>query len=108
MDQILIEAKHLSETSAAAGQPNVTPRAARRIRTRYHQTLNVALHLLPDGPPPPRRHTAGKHGNNRLDALRQLFTTGPGSHPNQPAPEQLQHPSDGGSTPAHFRAPTEA
>jgi len=22
-------------------------------------------------------HAAGKHGNNRLDALRQLFTTGP-------------------------------
>jgi len=59
MGQILIEAKHLSETSAAAGQPNVTLRAARRIRTRYHQTLDVALHLLPDGPPPPRRHTGG-------------------------------------------------
>ena len=59
MGQILIEAKHLSETLAAAGQPNVTPRAARRIRTRYHQTLDVAIHLLPDGPPPPRRHTGG-------------------------------------------------
>ncbi len=159
MGQILIEAKRISETAAADGQPKVSAGAARRIRTRYHQTLDIALHLLPEGPPPPRRHTngwttaerdawnlasrmrrdadqvlrllddtrvpfdnnqaerdlrmikihdkisgcfrsltnaeayaatrsylqtAGKHGTNRFDALRQLFTTGPWIPP-QPA-----------------------
>ncbi len=59
MAQILIDAKRTSETAAGAGQPKVPARAAKRIRTRYHQTLDVALHLLPDGPPPPRRHTGG-------------------------------------------------
>jgi len=159
MAQILIEAKRTSETAAHGGQSVVASRAARRIRTRYHQTLDIALALLPPGRPPPRRHTggwttaqrdawnlatrmrndadqvlrllddtrvpfdnnqaerdlrmikihdkisgcfrsltnaeayaatrsylqtAGKHGTNRFDALRQLFTTGPWIPP-QPA-----------------------
>jgi transposase len=152
MTEILLAAKAASETAAAAGRRKVPAANAARLRARYHATLDIALALLPPGPPPRRRHqcpwnihqraawnlasrlrddadqvlrllddsrvpfdnntaeralrmmklhdkisgtfrsdtgaaafatirsyiqTAALNGHNRLDALRQLFTTGP-------------------------------
>ena len=152
MIEVLLDAKHASESAAAAGKPWVAGRRAAALRSRYHATLDAALALLPPGPPPRRRHhgvwnvrqraawnlatrmrddadqvlrllddtrvpfdnntaeralrmvklhdkisgtfrsddgaqafatvrsyiqTAALNGRNRLDALRQLFTTGP-------------------------------
>jgi transposase len=55
----LLDAKRASEAAAAAGQPAVDVATANAIRGRYHDTVDVALHLLPAGAPPPRRHRGG-------------------------------------------------
>lgn len=59
MIKILLEAKTVSETAAAAGRPAVDPDVAATLRGRYHATLDVAFALLPAGSPPPRRHRGG-------------------------------------------------
>ncbi|MGH9286603.1 MAG: IS66 family transposase, partial [Acidimicrobiales bacterium] len=56
MIAVLLDAKAASEAAAAAGNPKVAARKAAALRTRYHDTLDVALALLPQGPPPRRRH----------------------------------------------------
>ncbi|HVC69812.1 MAG TPA: IS66 family transposase [Acidimicrobiales bacterium] len=59
MISVLLEAKAASEQAAAAGLPRVRHRRANAIGQRYHDTLDAAFALLPDGPPPARRHTGG-------------------------------------------------
>jgi transposase len=59
MIKILLDAKAVSETAAALGQPAVDPAVAAALRGRYHATLDVAFALLPAGKPPPRRHRGG-------------------------------------------------
>ncbi len=55
--QILLEAKGHSEAAAAAGKRKGPAAKARRIRTRYTHTLDVAFTTVPAGCPPPRQHT---------------------------------------------------
>lgn len=59
MTRILLDAKAASEAAAEAGRARVAPKKAAAIRGRYHATLDVAFALLPEGPPPPRRHRGG-------------------------------------------------
>jgi transposase len=59
MREVLLDAKHASEQAAQAGLGPVDRTIARRIRCRYGRALRLAFSLLPDGPPPPRRHTGG-------------------------------------------------
>jgi transposase len=59
MAGVLIDAKLAAEAAADAGKPKVHARRANVIRRRYHDTLDVAFALLPDGPPPPRKHRGG-------------------------------------------------
>ena len=56
---VLLDAKRASETAAAAGRGSVEDDLAAAIRARYHATLDVAFALLPDSPPPRRRHSGG-------------------------------------------------
>ncbi len=69
---ILLEAKLASETAADAGQPKVPARKANSIRRHYHDTLALALALLPSGPPPRRRHQG--HWNIHQRAAWNLAT----------------------------------
>jgi transposase len=50
--QILHQAASHARTAAAANKTKVPRAKARRIRTRWAQTLAVAYHSLPAGPPP--------------------------------------------------------
>ena len=59
MIAVLLDAKAASEHAAERGQPRVDTRTARALRRRYHQTLDQAFSLLPDGRPPQRRHRGG-------------------------------------------------
>jgi transposase len=59
MTEVLLAAKHASETAAAAGRPRVGTRRAKTIRARYHAALDAAFATLPAGPPPRRRHQGG-------------------------------------------------
>jgi hypothetical protein len=59
MIAVLVDAAQTAEDAAHAGQPAVDARTARRLRRRYHDCLNHALSLLPEGSPPPRRHRGG-------------------------------------------------
>jgi transposase len=56
MTEILLAAKAASQIAAAAGRGKVPAAKAARLRARYHATLDIALALLPPGPPPRRRH----------------------------------------------------
>jgi transposase len=59
MIAVLLDAKTASETAAAAGQATVDRRTARAIRRRYQACLDKAFAVLPDSPPPRRRHQGG-------------------------------------------------
>jgi transposase len=56
MTGVLLDAKAASEHAAANGAGTVDAKVARALRRRYHRTLDNAFSLLPDGPPPRRRH----------------------------------------------------
>lgn len=61
-DQItraLLAAKKASEEAAATGLAAVPTTIAEIIRRDYHDALDVAFVLLPDGAPPPKRHKGG-------------------------------------------------
>ena len=68
MTGVLLAAKAASERAAEAELAAVDRNVARRIRRRYHNTLDLAFSLLPEGPPPRRRHTGGW-----TDAQRKAF-----------------------------------
>lgn len=57
MTAVLLDAKAVSESAAAAGRKKVAARTAAKLRARYDAALTEAFRLLPDGPPPPRRHS---------------------------------------------------
>jgi transposase len=59
MAGVLLDAKDASERAADAGLAAVDVKVARRIRRRYHKSLDLAITLLPAGAPPRRRHTGG-------------------------------------------------
>ncbi len=59
MIEVLLAVKAASETAAAKGRPAVAPATAKKLRSRYHATLDDALTLLPEGPKPRRRGTGG-------------------------------------------------
>jgi transposase len=59
MVKVLLDAKTASEKAAADGLSQVPRRKANALRARYAEALDVAVFLLPDGPPPRRRHTGG-------------------------------------------------
>jgi transposase len=57
MTKVLLDAKQASEDAAQAGLAAVDGKVVRRVRRRYHQTLDLVFSLLPEGPPPRRCHT---------------------------------------------------
>jgi transposase len=59
MTATLLMAKAASEEAADAGKARVPASKAREIRRRYDECLDHAFSLLPDGPPPRRRHRGG-------------------------------------------------
>jgi len=59
MITVLLDAKTASETAADQGLAAVEAALAAALRSRYHDTLDVALFLLPDGPKPRLRHQGG-------------------------------------------------
>jgi len=59
MVKVLLDAKAASKAAAEAGLKRVASRQANRIVARYHEALDVAFALLPEGPPPRRRHRGG-------------------------------------------------
>jgi transposase len=59
MRRVLRDSKAASEHALAAGLDRVPRREANRIVTRYHDALDVAFALLPEGPPPRRRYRDG-------------------------------------------------
>jgi transposase len=59
MKGVLLDAKNASGQAAENGLASVDRRIARRIRRRYRGTVDLAFTLLPEGRPPPRRHTGG-------------------------------------------------
>ena len=59
MITVLLDAKTASETAADQGLPAVAADIAVALKSRYHDTLDVALFLLPDGPKPRLRHHGG-------------------------------------------------
>lgn len=56
---VMLDAKGASEAAADAGQSSVDRRTARAIRRRYRACLDRAFAVLPEGPPPRRRHQGG-------------------------------------------------
>src|SRR5207237_3404595 len=56
---VLVDAKDAPERAADAGLAAVDAKVARRIRRRYHKSLDLAFTLLPAGAPPRRRQTGG-------------------------------------------------
>jgi transposase len=59
MAGVLLDAKDASERAADAGLAGVDVKVARRIKRRYHNSLDLAFTLLPAGAPPRRRHPGG-------------------------------------------------
>ena len=59
MTGVLMDAKAASEAAQQAGLAAVEPALAEQLRTRYHATLDSAFDLLPPGPKPRLRHSAG-------------------------------------------------
>jgi transposase len=59
MITVLLDAKDASERAADTGLAAVDPKVARALRRRYNKTLDLAFSLLPEGPPPWRRHRGG-------------------------------------------------
>lgn len=59
MIKVLQAASDAASQAAEAGQDSVDANVARNIRRRYHRALGLAFSLLPEGPPPRRRHTGG-------------------------------------------------
>jgi transposase len=65
MRAVLLDAKHASEQAAQDGLGSVDRRVVRRIRRRYRTAVNLAFSLLPEGPPPPRRHSGAWSDSQR-------------------------------------------
>ena len=59
MVKVLLDAKHASESAALLGERRVSGKVANRICSRYHDALDVAFALLPEGDKPKRRYTGG-------------------------------------------------
>ena len=59
MKAVLLDAKQASEQAARMGSGPLTQRSSGRVRRRYRSAMNLAFSLLPEGPPPPRRHSGG-------------------------------------------------
>jgi len=59
MIAVLLDAKTASEIAAHQGLPAVAADIAVSLKSRYHDTLDVAMFLLPNGPKPRRRHQGG-------------------------------------------------
>jgi transposase len=59
MRRVLADAKSVSEAAAEAGLSKVARKQANDIVRRYHDALDVAFALLPEGPPPRLRHRGG-------------------------------------------------
>src|SRR5438128_865183 len=59
MVKVLLGAKAASEAAAEAGLACVPAKQANALVRRYHDLLDVAFALLPEGPPPRRRHAGG-------------------------------------------------
>ena len=65
MIKVLLDTKAASEHAADTGQGTVDAKAARALRRRYHNALDLALSVLPEGPPPRRRHQGGWNIDDR-------------------------------------------
>lgn len=63
--RVLRDATSASEAAAVAGLGKIPRREANRIVERYHEALDVAFALLPNGPPPRRRHRDGWSNEQR-------------------------------------------
>jgi transposase len=65
MHRVLADAKSASQAAADSGLKKVRRKEANDIVRRYHDALDVAFALLPEGPPPRRRHIGGWSNEQR-------------------------------------------